>query len=327
MLGELTVTGDDLVAHEAQISKQLMVMGLAVSQTTLLVVAMSEERLLALGADKMLQSRNTMLQNLTASNHLTTHLNMPVLSQRRNDALLDRTPTRATNRNSHPIVAPQAIQLVHIVGRVPGTVLHLPGRRVQLDPARGTVKVVPVVDLTPEPQRRIVNHSVALVAHVLAQPNLLLLSVAVVAQRPVLVPDEARIGQRDAAPLARKAIRMPVGGHRLDDAPNHKVVALVAARRKQDVEVLLAVLATLELVENPILELPEALGTTATDPINKDTFFTKKKTTILHKALSVPQLSVGVDDPLMRFEALVATGTHHRAERHVGGNSEMKHLF
>lgn len=55
MLEELTITGDDLVAHEAQISKQLMVMGLAVSQTTLLVVAMSEERLLALGADKMLQ--------------------------------------------------------------------------------------------------------------------------------------------------------------------------------------------------------------------------------------------------------------------------------
>lgn len=83
------------------------------------------------------------------------------------------------------------------------------------------------------------------------------------AQGPVLVAYEARIGQRNAAALAGEALRMPVRRHRLDHAPDHEVVALGTARRKQDVEVLLAVLAAFELVEYAVLELAETLRAAA----------------------------------------------------------------
>jgi hypothetical protein len=43
-----------LIADEAQIAEELVVVSLAVRQTLLLVVAMAEERLLALGAHEML---------------------------------------------------------------------------------------------------------------------------------------------------------------------------------------------------------------------------------------------------------------------------------
>lgn len=142
----------------------------------------------------------------------------------------------------------------------------------------------------------------ALVADVLPKPDLLLLPVAVVAERPVLVADEARIRQRNTAALAGKALRMPVGRHRLDDAPDDEIVALVAARREQDVKVLLAVLATLELVEDAVLELAEAL--------------------CADKALRMPELPVRVDDALVRLKAFIAPGAVHRAERHVGGGGD-----
>lgn len=37
-----------------------------------------------------------------------------------------------------------------------------------------------------------------------------------------------------------------------------------------------------------------------------------------HKALGVPQLTVGVDNFLLRFEALAAPRAHHRLQRHPG---------
>lgn len=47
-----------------------------------------------------------------------------------------------------------------------------------------------------------------------------------------------------------------------------------------------------------------------------------------HKALRMPELPVGVDDALVRFEAFVAARAVHRAERHVvGGNAERGILF
>jgi hypothetical protein len=49
-----TITSDDLITHKAQVSKQLVVMCLTVSQALLLVVAVTQEWLLTLGAHKML---------------------------------------------------------------------------------------------------------------------------------------------------------------------------------------------------------------------------------------------------------------------------------
>jgi hypothetical protein len=45
---------DDLVAHVAEVAKQLVVVRLAVGQALALVVTVTEERLLALGAHKVL---------------------------------------------------------------------------------------------------------------------------------------------------------------------------------------------------------------------------------------------------------------------------------
>ena len=54
----LTITGNYLITHKAQIAKQLVIMRLAIGQSLLLVVAVSQKRLLALGANKMLQCLN-----------------------------------------------------------------------------------------------------------------------------------------------------------------------------------------------------------------------------------------------------------------------------
>lgn len=124
------IASDDLIAHETQITKQLMVVRLTVGHTALLVVPVAKERLFTLGTHKVLY--------------------VPVLAQRGHYSLLDRTPTGTTNRNAHTIMAPQTVQLVHIVGRVPATILHLASRRVQFCTASRTVEVIPVINFTPE---------------------------------------------------------------------------------------------------------------------------------------------------------------------------------
>jgi hypothetical protein len=53
-----TITSNDLITHEAQVSEQLVVMCLAVSQALLLIVAVTQERLLTLGTHKMLHIHN-----------------------------------------------------------------------------------------------------------------------------------------------------------------------------------------------------------------------------------------------------------------------------
>lgn len=128
--GGENVTGDDLIADEAQVSKQLMIVRLAVGHATLLVVPVTKERLLTLGTHEM--------------------LHMPVFAERRYNAFLDRPTASATDRNAHAIVAPQTVQLVHVVGRVPAAVLYLTCRRIQLGSTRRTVEVIPVVNFTPE---------------------------------------------------------------------------------------------------------------------------------------------------------------------------------
>lgn len=53
-----TITGNHLIANKAQISKELMIMILTISQTTFLVMTMTEERFLTFGTNKMLQKIN-----------------------------------------------------------------------------------------------------------------------------------------------------------------------------------------------------------------------------------------------------------------------------
>ena len=56
---------------------------------------------------------------------------------------------------------------------------------------------------------------------------------------------------------------MPGGRHRPDDAAHDELAALSAAGRVKDVEVMLAVLPSLELVEYTVGEGPETLRAAA----------------------------------------------------------------
>lgn len=87
-----TIASNDLIANETQISEELMIMRLTVRQAALLVVSMTQEGFLTLGAHEM--------------------LHMPVLTQRCDHALLNRSTTGATNGNAHFVVAPQTIQFI-----------------------------------------------------------------------------------------------------------------------------------------------------------------------------------------------------------------------
>lgn len=187
-------------------------------------------------------------------------LNMPMLSQSSYDAFFDRTSTSTTNRDTHAVMAAQAVQLVHIVRGISRAVLDLSSRRIQLNSTRGTVEVISMINFAPETQWRIVDYAMALIADMLAQAHLLLLPVAVVAEGTILVANKTRVRQRDVATLAREALRMPVGHHCFDYTADDKIIALVAAWREQDVEIFLAILAPLKLVEDAVLELAEALG-------------------------------------------------------------------
>lgn len=111
------VADNDLVADEAHIAKQLVVVRLAVRQTLLFVVLVAEEGLLALGAHKV--------------------LHMPLLAQRSDHSLLDWSSAGATDGDAHFVVAAQAVQLA----------LDLASAGRQLDAARLAVEVIRVVGL------------------------------------------------------------------------------------------------------------------------------------------------------------------------------------
>lgn len=83
------------------------------------------------------------------------------------------------------------------------------------------------------------------------------------AEGSILIAYETTIGQFFGTHLTPEALRMPAGRHRLDHPPNDKLATFVAAGRKEDVEVTFAVLATLKLIENAILERTKALGASA----------------------------------------------------------------
>lgn len=105
---KITITSNDLIAYEAQIAKQLMVMCFTVSQSTLLIMAMAQKWLLTLGAHKV--------------------LDVPVFAQCGHHTLFDRTTACTTDGYAHFIMTPQTIQFVDIVGSETGTTFHLTRR-------------------------------------------------------------------------------------------------------------------------------------------------------------------------------------------------------
>jgi len=128
---------DHLVAHVAKVTEQLVVVGLAVGQTLSLVVAVTQEWLLALCTYEV--------------------FNVPVFSKSGDDAFLYRPPAGATNRDAHFVMAPEAIEFVQLVGSVARPGPDLPSSRCQLTAAPGAVEMVGVVNFPAETQRVSVN--------------------------------------------------------------------------------------------------------------------------------------------------------------------------
>ena len=90
--GREHVPRDDGVAHVAEVPEQLVVVGLAVGQTLALVVAVTEEGLLALGAYEVLDT--------------------PVLAQGGHHPALYGPPAGSADGDTHPVVTPEAVELV-----------------------------------------------------------------------------------------------------------------------------------------------------------------------------------------------------------------------
>lgn len=104
----LTISANNLITNETQVSEQLVVMRLAIGQASLFIMAMTQEGFLALGTHKV--------------------LDMPMLAQGGHDPLLDGTTTSATNGDAHAIMAAQAVKLVHVVGRKTSATLDFTSR-------------------------------------------------------------------------------------------------------------------------------------------------------------------------------------------------------
>lgn len=80
-----------------------------------------------------------------------------------------------------------------------------------------------------------------------------------------LIPNEPTVGQFFVAHFTTEAVWMPISCHRFDHPADDEFTAFVAARCKQYMEVTFAVFASLEFVENAILEDSETLGTPTTE--------------------------------------------------------------
>ena len=145
-------------------------------------------------------------------------------------------------------------------------------------------------------------------------------SVAFVTQRPSRILNEPSIRQLRLAHLATEALRMPAGIHGLNHPPDDETVAFATTGSKQNLEISLTVLPVVVLVENPVLELLEALGAAKKSKLSTASV----KICGLHKALLMPQLPSRVDDFLMGLEPVAAAGTQHVVQGHVGGDPATK---
>jgi len=260
-----------LITDHAQIPEQLVIVGLAVRQTFPLVVPVPEEGFLALCAHEVLY--------------------VPVLPERRDDALLDRSPAGSAYGDSHLVVAAEAVQLVELVGGVAWPRAHLPGGGRELLLTVVAAEVVRVIHLAPESERLPVYEGVAFLAHVFAQSGCFHLGIAIVAQGPALVLDEAEVRQFFMTHLTCEAVGVPGHLHGLNNSSYDELAALVAAGGEQHMKVVLAVLPSFKLVKHSVRERSEALGA--------------------DEALRVEQLPVRVDDLGFGLEAVVASRTGH----------------
>lgn len=223
-------------------------MGFAVSQPLPFIMAVSQEWLFTFGADKV--------------------LHMPLFSHGINHTPFNRPPAGSTNRDTHLVMARQTVQLS----------FQLSGIGCKFFPTVGTVKVIRMVWVIFKDKSRLVNNRMALLANIFAQTPGFLSVVTRTAEMPASIFHKSYIGQHLIAQIAAETLWMPAIVHCLNDTANDKFSALMAARRKQHLEIMFAVLPALKLIEESFWELLEALGT--------------------HKALLVVQLPIAVHNLL-----------------------------
>lgn len=206
-------------------------------------------------------------------------LDMPVLAKSSDHSFLDRPSASTTNRDAHLVVAAEAIQ-------VPFDLACLSSK---FHTASSAVEMVRVIRLTAELEWHVINDAVALVADVFATGCGLFLCIALMTQSPPSIFDEALVCKRDSADLATETLWVPVVVHGLDYATNNEFATLATAWCEENVEVMLAVLATLKLIEDAFRKWPEALAT--------------------DEASLVPDFAMGVHNLLMWLKTVPTSGT------------------
>jgi len=140
-----------------------------------------------------------------------------------------------------------------------------------------------------------VDVGVALVAHE-ATSLRFLLGIASLTEGTAGVLHKTGIGKTGVTDLTYEAVCVPAAVHGLDDTTDDVLATLPTTRCVQLLEIVLAVLPTVKLVEGTLVEWPEALST-------DETCF-------------VVELTVGVDHLLLTPEHFVAHIATRRRHRH-----------
>lgn len=202
-------------------------MGLAISQSLLLVMSRPQKRFLAFGTDEMLQRTERIHDFLLYFvQYFVQYLDMPMFPESSDDSFFDRSSTCATNWDAHLVVTSQTVQLPSHFARFRiqlhtaiGNGLHSFIHSVMLFlPAILAIVMVWMVCFSLELDVSLINDGMTLVTHILPQSRRLLLRIAFTTQRPAGVSKEADVGQLRAAQFASEAFRMPTTIHRFDHA-------------------------------------------------------------------------------------------------------------
>lgn len=118
-----------------------------------------------------------------------------------------------------------------------------------------------MINFTTETQRCAINQAMTFVTRIFANFGSFKLCVTAMTQGTIIVANKSGIGQFSLAHLASEALGMPASVHCLDDTSNDNITTLITVGRKENTKILLAILATLKLIKDSVLEGPEALGT------------------------------------------------------------------